>query len=98
MMDYPMPPGLLRSLVLLAEILAAGAATGQDFEATWQQMRGRQPQPATGVALRRKVLPQQVSDRAAVLALGPELFSWPGYLSPGRPLFFSCVVGPRDVA
>ncbi len=43
MMDYPMPPGLLRSLVLLAEILDAGAATGQDFEATWQQMRGRQP-------------------------------------------------------
>ena len=43
MMDYPMPPGLLRSLILLAAILAAGAATGQDFEATWQQMRGRQP-------------------------------------------------------
>jgi hypothetical protein len=38
-----MPPGLLRSSVLLAAILTAGAATGQDFQATWQKMRGRQP-------------------------------------------------------
>ena len=42
MMNYLLPPGLLRSSVFFAVILAAGAATGQDFQATWQKMRGRQ--------------------------------------------------------
>ncbi len=38
-----MPPSLLRSSVLLGAILAAGAATGQDFQAAWQKIRQRQP-------------------------------------------------------
>ena len=43
MMNYPIPLRLRRSSVLLAATLAAGAATGQDFQAAWQKMRGRQP-------------------------------------------------------